>query len=67
MSALADIFGNYTPGLVSLGATVSVTGGAAGATGGNGAPTSNTPGFLYVQNDSNPPGLIWEKVNGAWQ
>lgn len=67
MSALSDIYGNYTPNLVSLAQNVPAVGGGGGSSAGNGAPTSNTPGVIYIQNDSNPPGLQWNKVNGVWQ
>lgn len=51
----------------------SLTGGSSGGSSigpvsaGNGAPTAVTPGNLYVQYDSNPPGIIWWKDgSGNW-
>jgi hypothetical protein len=51
----------------------SLTGGTSGGgsigpvSSGNGTPTAATPGNLYVQWDSTPPGIIWWKdQNGNW-
>lgn len=58
--------------LISL--VSSITGGGSGGGGstsvvsrGNGEPTAATPGFLYLQLDSVPAGIIWWKdANGNW-
>lgn len=62
--------GLYEAAMISVLCQISAGGGVGGGnvTTGNGAPTS-TPGSsaaIYLQQDSVPPGVIWEWYGGAW-
>lgn len=61
-----DSWGNYVAGVVDLdpGSGGSFNGG--GSSSGIGAPTASTTGNIYIQTDSDPPGLLWEYYSGAW-
>lgn len=43
-------------------------GGGGGVTAGNGAPVAApaSGAGIYIQQDSVPPGLLWEYYSGAW-